>query len=99
VLASGRGAGLSKWHLRRLRGHSVGLNPDSDWTLWAYECPFDATSSRDPARLLESAPGEPMLTVNFSGGTAGILREQALPPLHERAGEEPPETLLTEDGA
>ena len=77
----------------------MGLNPDSGWTLWAYECQFDATSSRDPARLLESAPGEPMLTVSFSGGTAGILRVQAPPPLDQRAGEEQPETLLTEDGA
>jgi hypothetical protein len=47
------------------------------------------------------------------GGTAGILRAQAPPPLDQRTGvdalvvstdneltgEEPPETLLTEDGA
>ena len=27
MFASGRSAGLSEWHLRRLRGHPVGLNP------------------------------------------------------------------------
>jgi hypothetical protein len=182
---------------RCVRTRVIGTALDLGWTLWAYECRFDATPRRDPAhllsmeftnwrerqqaanlcRLLESAPGEPMLvwcgnshaskhepagcgddewipmgwnfrelsgidpfvidqtvTVNFCGrppghahellefladtladlgGTAGILRAQAPPPLNERAGvdalvvstdneltgEEPTEDELTGDRA